>query len=212
MYIRMMKKKLILFGILLTVFLVSGQGCQVDEKLAKEIASENIDKLVVCESPYIRFGTGCCLDQNNNKVCDNDEQQNPEPAKIEEPVQAVPEFERPFKPAPQLSRLWIGSRTGLEAANPLQSNSGDNIYFYLWFENSGETAINCETKEFYDGAINDEWTQTILKQSKDSMRILIEPDPTKSYRTIWYEATCYNLGEKGLQDIQKETQINIDYK
>jgi hypothetical protein len=28
---------------------------------------------VVCSPPYIRYGTGCCLDQNGNKICDSDE-------------------------------------------------------------------------------------------------------------------------------------------
>lgn len=66
-------KKTIMFGILISIILISGAGCEIDEKLAKEIVSENIEKLVVCESPYIRYGTECCLDQNNNKICDNDE-------------------------------------------------------------------------------------------------------------------------------------------
>ena len=29
---------------------------------------------IVCNEPYIRFGADCCLDENNNKVCDNDEE------------------------------------------------------------------------------------------------------------------------------------------
>jgi hypothetical protein len=28
---------------------------------------------IVCTSPYIRFGLGCCLDTNNNSICDPDE-------------------------------------------------------------------------------------------------------------------------------------------
>ena len=27
----------------------------------------------LCKKPYIKMGTGCCLDQNNNSICDNDE-------------------------------------------------------------------------------------------------------------------------------------------
>ncbi|MEK6952825.1 MAG: hypothetical protein AABX29_07460 [Nanoarchaeota archaeon] len=69
-------KTTIILGILISIFLISGAGCQVDDKLAKEIASENIDKLIVCNEPYIRYGTECCLDQNKNKVCDNDEGQS----------------------------------------------------------------------------------------------------------------------------------------
>ena len=35
------------------------------EKVSKE--------LIVCNQPYIRYSTGCCLDKNNNAICDNDE-------------------------------------------------------------------------------------------------------------------------------------------
>ena len=47
-----MKKIIILLG--LTLFLL---GCQK----------------IVCNEPYIRVGEGCCLDENNNKICDKDE-------------------------------------------------------------------------------------------------------------------------------------------
>ncbi|MBT4174320.1 hypothetical protein HOC80_03940 [archaeon] len=39
---------------------------------------------VVCDPPYIRHGIECCLDQNNNTVCDGDEE---EEEKIEEVVE-----------------------------------------------------------------------------------------------------------------------------
>ncbi len=35
------------------------------------------DKPVICNKPYIRVGTGCCLDRNDNKICDNDESVTP---------------------------------------------------------------------------------------------------------------------------------------
>jgi len=31
---------------------------------------------VICNSPYIKVGSSCCLDQNNNNICDNDENSN----------------------------------------------------------------------------------------------------------------------------------------
>jgi len=41
-------------------------------------ACENLNQIedssnIICNSPYIRFETGCCLDQNNNRICDEDE-------------------------------------------------------------------------------------------------------------------------------------------
>lgn len=29
--------------------------------------------LITCDSPYIKIGNSCCLDRNQNKLCDNDE-------------------------------------------------------------------------------------------------------------------------------------------
>lgn len=34
---------------------------------------EEGDSGIVCNSPYIRFGTGCCLDRDVNSICDSDE-------------------------------------------------------------------------------------------------------------------------------------------
>ncbi len=66
-----MKKILIAIIALTVVFLA---GCEVD---ISKVSDEDIDKItesaIACNSPYIRFGTGCCLDQNNNSICDEDE-------------------------------------------------------------------------------------------------------------------------------------------
>jgi len=35
--------------------------------------SPTSEDAIVCDSPYIRHGTGCCLDKNDNQICDNDE-------------------------------------------------------------------------------------------------------------------------------------------
>lgn len=50
-------------------------GCEdVDLSQVSDEDLERIsDKAVVCNDPYIRLGTGCCLDQNANNICDNDE-------------------------------------------------------------------------------------------------------------------------------------------
>jgi len=45
-------------GIVITILLIS--GCIEEEKF-------------VCEKPYIQVGKECCLDENDNKICDKDE-------------------------------------------------------------------------------------------------------------------------------------------
>ena len=58
-----MRSNYVIFGllILVTIFI---SGC-VQE--------------VICNPPYIKVGTTCCLDQNNNSICDTDEQQISQP-------------------------------------------------------------------------------------------------------------------------------------
>jgi hypothetical protein len=36
-------------------------------------SNNNSQNEVTCNSPYIKVGTECCLDQNSNNICDNDE-------------------------------------------------------------------------------------------------------------------------------------------
>ncbi len=37
------------------------------------ITNANSQEKVVCNSPYIKVGNSCCLDENYNQICDNDE-------------------------------------------------------------------------------------------------------------------------------------------
>src|SRR3989344_8834757 len=60
-----MNKLIILFGLLVLIVLISGCG-QTQTIQPKTQTS-------VCNSPYIQVGTSCCIDQNSNSICDNDE-------------------------------------------------------------------------------------------------------------------------------------------
>ena len=50
-------------------------GCEnVDVSQISDQDLERIsDKLIVCNNPYMRFASGCCLDQDTNGICDKDE-------------------------------------------------------------------------------------------------------------------------------------------
>ena len=66
----MKNKKLIFIGLsLLLVLFIS--GCGTGEVV------KDIENQVVCNKPYILVGTECCLDQNDNSICDTDESQSP---------------------------------------------------------------------------------------------------------------------------------------
>ncbi len=57
--------KIILFGILIIVLLINGCG-QEDVNIGIPTS--------ICKSPYIEYKVGeCCVDTNNNSICDNDE-------------------------------------------------------------------------------------------------------------------------------------------
>lgn len=64
-----MKRILVLAMLVLSLFVIA--GCNIED--LKSVSVEDVNKVIKCEEPYIRFGTGCCLDKDDNKICDNDE-------------------------------------------------------------------------------------------------------------------------------------------
>ncbi len=56
-------------------------------------SNNNSQNEVTCNSPYIKVGTSCCLDQNSNNVCDNDEQ----PAQNQQVQQETKPSERNYQ-------------------------------------------------------------------------------------------------------------------
>jgi hypothetical protein len=70
-------KKLILLSLLLMslIFLSACDGIDISN-LSDEDLERISNKAIVCNSPYIRFEMGCCLDNDNNSVCDKDEGAN----------------------------------------------------------------------------------------------------------------------------------------
>lgn len=67
-------KKIWFIGFLL-IGLIFIFGCEsIDVSKVSDDDLERIsEKAIVCNEPYIKFGTSCCLDQNDNKICDEDE-------------------------------------------------------------------------------------------------------------------------------------------
>ena len=68
-------KKIIFSLLVLLVLVVS--GCEnIDiSKLSDEDLGRIAEKAIVCNEPYIRFGTSCCLDKDSNSICDRDERE-----------------------------------------------------------------------------------------------------------------------------------------
>lgn len=58
----------------LSLFAIAGcAGIDLSNVDLSNISEEDINKFIVCEEPYMRHGTGCCLDTDGNKICDQDE-------------------------------------------------------------------------------------------------------------------------------------------
>ena len=56
------------------IILTACQGVDMSQVSDADLARIT-GKAIVCNEPYMRFGTSCCLDKNNNDICDNDEQE-----------------------------------------------------------------------------------------------------------------------------------------
>ena len=67
-----MENKIIL---IIFMFMITLTGCEnIDvSKLSDEDLERISEKAVVCDKPYIRVGMECCLDKNDNSICDKDE-------------------------------------------------------------------------------------------------------------------------------------------
>ncbi|MBU1974826.1 MAG: hypothetical protein KKG59_00305 [Nanoarchaeota archaeon] len=85
-----MKKIIILFLSLSIIFLVACQDVDLS-KVSDEDLGRLAEKAIVCEEPYMRFGTSCCLDQDANKICDEDETVNVADGVEEETTTPEPE-------------------------------------------------------------------------------------------------------------------------
>ena len=73
--------------ILSTLFIAGCSGIDLS-KVSDEDLERLSEKAVVCNSPYIRVGVQCCLDKNENNVCDSDEgtiQESTEELKVTSP-------------------------------------------------------------------------------------------------------------------------------
>ena len=55
------------------ILVLSGCSTLDISSLSDEDLTRLSDKVIECNVPYIRYASECCLDQNNNSICDNDE-------------------------------------------------------------------------------------------------------------------------------------------
>lgn len=193
-----------LYIILILIFALT--ACEnIDvSKISDQDLQRIADKAIVCNTPYMRFGQGCCLDQNNNSICDQDE-------KIASPAgvrneQAVPANIYIPAASPGVF-MWTGSRSGI-AAGTLSGSTMQPTYFYLWFENNNTQTFNCDVIERYGEKENSRFSYD-LTTGRSSLRMMIEPQTEFSYLTVAYEGNCRS--EDKHAGVVLETQVSIEY-
>ncbi|MEI7719220.1 MAG: PRC-barrel domain-containing protein [archaeon] len=59
--------------------------------LTGKVIQENKTEEIVCPAPYMRYGKECCLDKNNNSICDKDESQTIIPENETKGNKTIPE-------------------------------------------------------------------------------------------------------------------------
>lgn len=69
----MNKKYSIVLALISMLFLSACAGVDLSNIDLSNVSEDDVNKIIVCNDPYIRHGTSCCLDQNKNNICDNDE-------------------------------------------------------------------------------------------------------------------------------------------
>ena len=79
--------KKFIFAILMMVVFMGCDGIDVSN-ISDEDMKRIAEQAIVCEKPYIRHGVDCCLDQDENNICDEDEgKEEPNQEKVEEKPQ-----------------------------------------------------------------------------------------------------------------------------
>ncbi len=111
---------LFIFGLVLSVFLLA--GCQAETPTGNA---------TVCNKPYILVGTSCCLDANDNGICDKDEE-------------AAPEEKPPVIPPSELKEDFQMVKGDMVTVG------GKNVTLvdYSVFQNKLETVVDVDGKEW----------------------------------------------------------------
>ncbi|MBR9703076.1 hypothetical protein GOV10_03510, partial [Candidatus Woesearchaeota archaeon] len=141
-------------AIILSIALLALIGCaEID---TTTISDEELQRLseqfIVCEEPYIRHGQGCCIDQDNNKICDSDEnvgaltQENTEEDTEHLQEEKTPQSERNHAYAAKIESITT-RQAGIMGAN----GNIIKITFYTDSKPSDQPCADCDYGLRVDG-------------------------------------------------------------
>ncbi|MBR9698956.1 DsbA family protein [Candidatus Woesearchaeota archaeon] len=90
-----MNKTTIILLCMSTIIFLACENIDLDQ-VSDEDLERIANKAIVCEKPYMRLGAGCCLDQDDNSICDKDESVIPP----DQPEEVSPPVVNPTEPDP----------------------------------------------------------------------------------------------------------------
>lgn len=96
----------------------------------------------LCNSPYIQVGNECCLDQNNNKICDKDE--TTAPTQTQQPTTNT------VKNEPVIDNTFIGGSKGIVARFEPMGVTTDGTSQAIFNDESFPIIITLNNKGEYD--------------------------------------------------------------
>ena len=92
-------KRVLLLVLLTAIVFVSGCVSSTDTQSNSNNKNLQNTSQVICNKPYILVGASCCLDMNNNSICDSDEKTgiDAERTKICNDIANSPDLKYPAK-------------------------------------------------------------------------------------------------------------------
>lgn len=94
---------------------------------------------VVCNEPYILVGTDCCLDQNDNQICDKDETENLNAEPVDAPKEEIIE-----EPAPEPQEVIKEPEEPQEEPATVQNEFFMKVGDSVKFDKKTITLVNLE--------------------------------------------------------------------
>ncbi len=127
-----MKNKIITLTILTLIFLT---GCNNTDTNQTTETNTNIQ----CNTPYIRYATECCLDQNNNNICDQHETNITNNKKITEILEArnltTEEQQQLFEKTTPPNNENVSNSTDLKEGEEILIEQGEYYNITIYKEN-----------------------------------------------------------------------------
>jgi hypothetical protein len=183
------------------------------------------DNVVVCNKPYIKVGNDCCLDRNDNSICDKDEVVNTDvdkleegnvvglPEEKEEPVRKEVEKEEPEKLEPEKvvlmkegdSVIFNGKQISLEK---IDLTSGV-LEFIIDVEGVTRSLYSTRDMEIVNGVKVTALTIDNLKRTIEIKFEMLELEPNE-YLIYTNKNIFVDGKEIKLRDVNSDEYILID--